>query len=74
MSRSVLAALAGMLIVVPVLVISSHAHAQMDIIEGLEVRVIAEVPSDVPGMEKVRILRVIMQPGSGWTEITQLVE
>ena len=70
MFQPALFALARLLIIVPLLAVASQGYS-MELPEGMEVTVIAEYPSDVPGLEKVRLLKIVLHPGTGWTKIKQ---
>ncbi len=63
----------ALLIATPFLFVVPDARS-MELPEGMKVTVIVEYPSDAPGLEKVRLLKVLMQPGTGWTKVKQVRE
>ena len=50
---------------VALLVVALTAQAQ-DLPDGVSVKVLAEFPSDTPGIEKIRLLEFRMEPGAKW--------
>ena len=46
------------------------AQAQ-DLPEGVSVKVLAEFPSDKPGLEKIRLLEFRMAPGAKWENFVE---
>ncbi len=65
-----LRAATGVLLLLPVLMFSGQGHSQ-GLPEGVKATVIAEYPSDVPGLEMVRFVKVVLEPGAGWKNLDQ---
>ena len=52
-----------LLVAISILVTASDAYPA-ELPDGVAVTVIAEYPSKVPGLEKVRLVKVVLQPGA----------
>ena len=52
-----------LLVAISILVTASDAYPA-GLPDGVKVTVIAEYPSKMPGLEKVRLVRVVLQPGA----------
>ena len=50
--------------------VPTAAHAQMKLPDGVSFKVLAEFPSDIPGIEKVQLQEMTLQPGAKWENIT----
>lgn len=52
-----------LLVAIPILVTASDAYP-VELPDGVTATVIAEFPSEVPFLEKVRLVKVVLQPGA----------
>ena len=57
-----------LLVAIPILVTAGDAYP-VELPDGITVTVIAEFPSKVPGLEKMRLVKVVFQPGAKFDNI-----